>query len=201
MSGQADVRSLAQLETLRERLALWRTGVLKETEHLQLELRKLTVWLEEDVGDYWRKQAVVAQQGFSEATEVLLRCESVVRMDEKRPCTEERKRVAHAKQRKELCEQKLRLVREARVVWERQLNKLRGRLHVVNDMADSDVQVTLGKLSQIIETLQAYARVSSSDAGSLADPAAAIPNAVQDGTQDSTQDGTQDGKGAPREPT
>ncbi len=68
-----------------------------------------------------------------------MRCQATVRADEKRPCTDERKRVEKAVQRRQLCDTKLRAVREACVLWQKEVVKLRGRLQHVADMADADL--------------------------------------------------------------
>lgn len=169
--SSADVRSLAQLENLRERLVLWRGHTAKELEFLLADLQKLRFWIEEEVDSYWRQQLTYSQRHWNECREALLRCEAAVRADEKRPCTDERKRLEKATQRRALCEQRLRLAKEAKLVWARQINKLRGRMQSVGDMADSDILVTISKLTSIIETLETYARVTSSPGASRPDGA------------------------------
>lgn len=158
MSDSADVRSLAQLQKLQERVAYCRAQVLKETETLLVELQKLTRWIEEDSILYWQQQLVQAERLLSEARDALMRCEAVVRSDEKRPCTDERKRLEKTKARRALCDQKLRAARDARLVWQKQVIKLRGRLQSVADLADADLQNTALKLLEIITTLQTYSR-------------------------------------------
>jgi len=55
MNLGADVRSLDQLHSLRERCTLSRMQTLKEAEGLQAELAKLTQWLEDEVATYWQQ--------------------------------------------------------------------------------------------------------------------------------------------------
>ncbi len=84
-----------------------------------------------------------------------------MRDDEKRPCTDERKRVDKALARRNLCEAKLRAAREAIILWQSQVVKLRGRLQNTSDMADADLMVALNQLDQIIATLETYTKLRS----------------------------------------
>ncbi len=159
MSENAEVRSLAQLQTLRERIAVGRAQTVKEAEAAGSELIKLTRWLEEEAAGYWRQQFAESERHLKECREALMRCEATVRDDEKRPCTDERKRVEKAVARRNLCDAKLRATREAILVWQRQVVKLRGRLQSTADMAESDLMVTLNQLDTILAALEAYANL------------------------------------------
>ncbi len=159
MSDQgADVRSLAQLNSLRERCTNFRVQTLQELETFQAEVQKLTRWIDEEVPAYWQQQLTLAERRWTECREVLMRCEACVRADEKRPCTEERKHLEKATARRTLCQEKLRAAREAALVWQRHVFKLRGRIQSAGDMADANMQVALVELSDLIQALETYAR-------------------------------------------
>jgi hypothetical protein len=159
MSTNAEVRSLAQLQNLRERCGLTRAQTLKEAEILQSELHKLSRWLTDEAARYWDYERAQAERWLKECQAALTRCQATVRADEQRPCTDERKRLELAVQRRTLCEAKARAVREAQLVWQQQLAKLRGRLQATVDMAESDLAVTLQQLSTLIATLETYAQI------------------------------------------
>ncbi|MGN6137075.1 MAG: hypothetical protein ACTHOU_21540 [Aureliella sp.] len=159
MSTNAEVRSLAQLQNLRERCGLTRAQALKEAEILQSELHKLSRWLTDEAARYWDHERAQAERWLKECQAALTRCQATVRADEQRPCTDERKRLELAVQRRTLCEAKARAVREAQLVWQQQLAKLRGRLQATVDMAESDLAVTLQQLSTLIATLETYAQI------------------------------------------
>jgi hypothetical protein len=159
MNIGADVRSLSQLHLLRDRIARSRVETLKETESLQAELSKLTRWLEDEATAYWQQQLTQSERALSECREALMRCQATVRVDEQRPCTDERKRLERAIARKALCDSKLRAAHQAKVVWQKQVVKLRGRLQHTADLAEGNLMVTLQKLDAIITTLQTYAQV------------------------------------------
>lgn len=161
MSDSAEVRSLAQLQNLRERIAHCRAQTVKEAEATGSELIKLTRWLEDEAMRYWQQQFTESERWLSECREALMRCQATVRADEKRPCTDERKRVEKALARRNLCEAKLRATREAILQWQRQVVKVRGRLQSTSDMAEADLMVSLNHLDKIIATLEAYANLRS----------------------------------------
>lgn len=104
MSNSADVRSLEQLDAFLQHCQLVRSELLKEIENLQLELRRLSTWLENDALAHWTTQLQRSQRYLIESQEALVRCRSVVRSNEQRPCTEERKRVALATERRNQCD-------------------------------------------------------------------------------------------------
>ncbi|MGN6543788.1 MAG: hypothetical protein ACTHK7_01980 [Aureliella sp.] len=163
MSGSAEVRSLAQLQNLRERCATCRTSALQQIESLRAELQKLTRWLDDEATLYWQREMVLAERRWNECREALMRCQATVRADEQRPCTEERKRLERATQRRDLCEKKLRAAREARLVWQKQVIKLSGRLEKTADMADAELLATIHQLDAVISTLEAYSQIRSSE--------------------------------------
>lgn len=174
MSTSAEVRSLAQLHKLRERCALCRAQTLKEAEVLLAELHKLTRWLDEEAAAYWERERAVAERWMKECQEALMRCQAAVRADEKRACTDERKRLERAAQRRALCEAKVKAVGEARLLWQRQVVKLRGRLQSTADMAESELLTTIHRLGGIIGTLETYAQVRSPADSSVSPPPASI---------------------------
>ncbi len=189
MAGSADVRAIEQLESFYEHIGQFRSGLLKEIENLEVELRRLTLWLENEVVGYWTSELKLALRKSAEAQDALSRCMSYVRSSERRPCTEEKKRVQRTKARRELCEQKLRVVKAALVQWERERIKNQARVERCRDMADSDLLVAAQHLRGQVDRLTTYARLRSPAVRSPDDrspdasepPAAATPQPTEDG--------------------
>ena len=161
MADQADVRSLDRLEEFHQQAEAFRTGLLKEIECLLLELRRLTQWLEQDVLGYWNDELVKAERRWAECRDNLSRCQSYVRADEKRPCTEEKKRLRLAQQRLELCQQKLRLSQAALTFWQTERSKLQAHIARCQDLADSHMRVACEHLRGQIERLSLYTQLRS----------------------------------------
>jgi hypothetical protein len=161
MPERADVRSLEQLEVLLEHSKRLRAGLLKEIEYLQLELRRLSDWIESEASSYWQQQLVVASRRFSEAQDALSRCMAYVREDERRPCTEEKKRFQWAKERRALCEEKLKTARAAASAWQRERLKVHSKMQRCRDLAEADLSVAIAYLEDQLMRLGEYASLRS----------------------------------------
>ncbi len=161
MADKAEVLSLAQLETFHHQLANFRTQLSSEIETLLLELRRLTNWLGDDVLGYWSDERLKAERKWAECRDSLSRCMSYVREDERRPCTDEKKRLQLAERRLELCQQKLKTTQAAILYWETERNKQQSKISRCRDLADSEMQVACHVLGDQIERLKTYANLRS----------------------------------------
>ncbi len=161
MADHADVRSLERLEAFHERCIHFRVQLLKEVENLQTELRRLTQWIDGEATNYWQEQLTGAGRRLVECQDALVRCMSYVREDERRPCSEEKKRVRRAQQRRTLCEQQLKTMRAASGAWEREITKANTKLQRCRDLSESDLLVAINHLAGQIERLREYASLKS----------------------------------------
>ncbi len=159
--SSAKVLSVEALQQFHVEMAQFRVGLLKEIESLDLELRRLTQWIEVDAARYWDQENQLIRRKLSEYLSQLSRCMSYVREDERKPCTEEKKQVAKAKERANLCEQKLQVLKAASTHWEARRSRVRPKMQRARDMAESDLVVALNQLLSLTERLEAYRRVAS----------------------------------------
>ena len=159
--SSAKVLSVEALQQFHIDLAQFRVGLLKELESLDLELRRLTQWIEVDAARYWDQENQLIRRKLSEYLSQLSRCMSYVREDERKPCTEEKKQVAKAKERANVCEQKLLVLKAASTHWEARRSRVRPKMQRARDMAESDLVVALNQLLSLIERLEAYRQVAS----------------------------------------
>lgn len=171
MTNQADVRSLSRIEAFHQQLEAFRVELLKELECLLLELRRLTNWIDQDVIGYWSEQSLRAERHWAECRDNLARCQSYVRADEQRPCTEEKKRLRRAEQRLELCQQKLRLSQAALSFWQAELSKQSAHIMRCQELAETNLRVACLHLRGQIELLQTYTQLRSMPSA----PAATTP--------------------------
>ncbi len=164
MADNAQVLSLAQIEAFATQLIGFRSQLSAEIELLQLELRRLTNWLNHDVLGYWGDELAKAERRWTECRDSLTRCMSYVREDERRPCTEEKKRLQQAERRLELCQQKLKTTRAAILFWDTERNKQQSKIVRCRDLAEADLQVAVHVLTDQVERLKAYAGLRSTPA-------------------------------------
>lgn len=182
MAAHADVRSLEQIDVLLQHMVHFRHELVHELENLELEIRKLTQWIEQEAHGYWREQLVRAQRHTKECQSALTRCISAVRQSERRPCTEERKRLNRAEQRQRLCEQKQQWAKVAIREWETTSRKLQSKAAKCRDLADAELPTGIAHLRGQLEQLQRYAQLrSEGNATSIPDGTATeAPAAVRD---------------------
>lgn len=159
--SSANVLSLEALQQFYVELQQFRTALLKELESLDLELRRLSQWIQVDSAQYWNNEHQLIRRRLSECLQQLSRCMSYVREDERRPCTEEKKRVAKAKERATMCETKIKIVQAASTHWETRTAKTRTKLQRCRDMAESELLAALNRLQSHIERLEAYRQLPS----------------------------------------
>lgn len=159
--SSARVYSIELLDQFSRDLQKFRLELLKELESLDLELRRLTAWVTQDCRHYWQAEQQLASRRLSEYQQQLSRCMSYVRESERRPCTEEKKRVAWAKQRLQLCEQKLQAVQAASNHWQAVVAKTVTKLQRCRDMAESDLLVARNQLEKLLDQLRSYAQLAT----------------------------------------
>ncbi len=177
--SSADVRSLERLEGFLQQSQMTRSNLLKEIDNLQTEIRRLTLWIENDAEKYWREELQKSQRHWVECEQALLRCRSAVRANEQRPCTEQRKRLENATERRGLCERQVRLTSELQMVWNRELTKANAKMQRCRDMAEAEMLVAIHHLREQLGRLDEYTRmrsgaVASFDANSRTTPAHSI---------------------------
>jgi hypothetical protein len=175
MADKADIRSLAQIEAFGQHLGSFRTQLSTEIETLHLELRRLTHWLNDDVLGYWTDEVVKAERRWTECRDNLSRCMSYVRENERRPCTEEKKRLQIAQQRLELCQQKLKLTRAAIQFWETERSKQQAKIAYCRDLAEGDLRVACHVLADQLARLQTYANLRSPSPSTTSRPDSNVP--------------------------
>lgn len=161
MSSSANVQSLERLEGFLDHCQTTRVKLLRELENLQIEVQRLTSWIENDAARYWGGELQLAQRDWVECEQALLRCRSVVRASEQRPCTEQRKRLEQATERRTLCELQVRFVREAILLWQREKTKTDAKIYRCRELADSDLAIAIRKLQEQLGRLEEYSKMRS----------------------------------------
>lgn len=187
--SSAKVLSLESLQQFYLDLQKFRTNLLREVENLELELRRLTNWVDVEASSYWQSENQLVRRRMSEFLQQLSRCMSYVREEERKPCTEEKKRVARAKERAELCDNKLRITKAASTQWEARANKVKTKLQRCRDMAESELLVALTRLQTHIERLESYSQLRT-----------ALPQSSLPASSSSKEDATLSNDGQSEQP-
>jgi hypothetical protein len=159
MAGEAHIESIESLKQFSVNLAKLRELTAREVEAIQIELRRLEFWLEEALPNYWEEQRRLANRRWAEARQVLSDCESKVRDDEQRSCSEHRKRLERATERLSFCETKLRLLKQCRDDWKQELDRVRPRIAALNELAETGLPLCQTRLQNHLEIMQKYTEV------------------------------------------
>lgn len=156
MAGEAHIESIEVLRQLATALTKLREMTAREAEAIQIELRRLDFWLEESLPGYWDDQLRLAHRRVVEARQSLSDCESKVREDEQRSCSEHRKRWERASERLAFCERKLRLLKQVRNDWKQELERVRPRIAALSELAETGLPLCQAKLQNHLEIMQRY---------------------------------------------
>lgn len=157
MAGEAHIESIGFLKQLAAKLTQMREQTAREVESIQIELRRLEHWLEEALPAYWEEQMRTAQRRWVEARQILSDCESKVREDEQRSCSEHRKRWERAAERLAFCERKLRILKQCQSDWKQEVDRVRPRIAALNELSETGLPLSMVKLQQHLEIMQKYA--------------------------------------------
>lgn len=160
MVNEAHIESIESLKQLALTLSKMREMTAREVEAIQIELRRLEFWLEEALPGYWEEQMRLANRRWVEARQVLSDCESKVRDDEQRSCSEHRKRLERAAERLAFCERKLRLLKQCRNDWKQELERVRPRIAALNELAETGLPLCQNKLQNHLEIMQKYTELT-----------------------------------------
>lgn len=186
--SDARVQSIEAVAGFHDHLQHFRRCLLKELESLESELGKISGWILEDACEYWARERQVTHRNLTEYQQQLSRCMSSVRADEQRPCTEEKKRVARARQRLDLCEEKIRMARSAVSQWETRKQKIRTRVEHCRDLLETELSVAGTRLMRHLEALEAYANLGRQSPIAASVPLRAATNVEPTGREQQMTD-------------
>ncbi len=161
MQNNAKVVSVEQLEVLHHRLMHYRSKMEKELELLALETRRLETWINSEAPQYWQSEYTVAKRRLAECKDALTRCQSYVRADERKPCTEEKKRLQRALQRSRLCEEMLQKTKAAQRHWQQEHIKNMSKVQRLRDVVETELLVAANDLQKDIDNLHRYAALTA----------------------------------------
>jgi hypothetical protein len=127
---------------------------------LQMEVRRAVDWIEQDRRRYWAHQAKKASDWVKQARNALERAELTYGSEEPPPCTEQKKILAKAKRRLQLCEEKIKAVRRWARLVRAELNEFDGQMARMNNYLDTDVPRAAAALERMLRALEKYVQSS-----------------------------------------
>jgi hypothetical protein len=154
--AEANVKNLEALEVFQNAITTLRDGGRKQVDDIREQLQRISSWLEKELPDYWRNEHRLAEKRWVEAREELLRCQAKSRADEEMSCGVERKKLALATERRQLCEERLKILPKCAREWNQMLLDVQTDLRYLEDLTESSLLLASQRLSELIETLRKY---------------------------------------------
>ncbi|QEG39506.1 hypothetical protein [Roseimaritima ulvae] len=153
---QSDVRDVDVLLDLLNGLARLGEGFEAAVEEIRAILSRVDEWIRVDRPAYWQQQLRLSEQALNSALDYLQQKRSTTRPGDRPPASEAQKRVAVAKQRVKLCQEKHQACRRHLLRLEGVINAMAGPLTEIDEAAGNDLPRAMAELKQLIKILDAY---------------------------------------------
>jgi hypothetical protein len=203
MTEGAYVGSIDAVRDFRAALHTFLQEVRESMCSYDLEMRRTLEWLLEAQPKRWQQEARRSEDAIVQAKIELERCRSSKLPGGEQPsCSEERKSLERARQRRDYVLEKIEAVRKWGYVVEREAAEYTGRANQLSGVFDSDLPQAIATLDRVLTALESYAalKVESSapalgsastpapDRPPIARPAAEAPPAQDPGVASATDE-------------
>lgn len=155
--AKANVESIEALERFSQAIESLRDASSKNSDDIRDQFQRVSVWLSKELPEYWANQSRIAQKRWSQAREDLLRCQAKSRAEDETSCLFERKALERATARRQLCEQRVRIIPQLEMQWQQFLQESAMCVRQLEDLSDSLLPLASERLQKMIETLKQYA--------------------------------------------
>jgi hypothetical protein len=155
--ADAKVENLEALQDFSSAIETMRVESAKNSDDVREQFQRVALWLSKELPEYWANELRVAQNRWIEAREELLRCQSKTRSDDETSCLFQRKTLERATTRRQLCEQRVRLIPQLAIEWERFQHEALMSVRQLDDLAESTLPLAQRRLNDLIDVLKRYA--------------------------------------------
>ena len=187
MSSQASVRSIDSLRDLRVALALYGEDTLGALGAVEAEVRRTTRWLQEERPYYWQEQIKRRREQVTMARAEVFKRNLQKRADYTPPMSEQKENLRKAEASLQDAEKRLAAVKKWQPLFRQAVLEYHGSIQRLKDAAAGDLPLAVNLLTRLIDSLEAYLRVTAPSGAVAIDPAAqgtgstiAIPTAQID---------------------
>ncbi|MEY2612026.1 MAG: hypothetical protein RL240_1070 [Planctomycetota bacterium] len=155
--ADAKVENIEALEEFSRSIEAMRSETSKNSDDIRDQFQRVAMWLGKELPEYWANELRIAQNKWIEAREELMRCQSKTRSEDETSCLLQRKALERATHRRQLCEQRARLVPQLAMEWERFAQEALSSIRQLDDLAESTLPLAQRRLIEMIEVLKRYA--------------------------------------------
>ena len=155
--AEANVESIDALERFSSAIESLRDSSVHNSGDIRDQFQRISMWLSKELPEYWADQLRISQKRWTEARGDLLRCQAKSRAEDETSCMFERKALERATSRRQMCEQRVRLLPQLAMQWEQCQQESTLSVRQLEDLSDSLLPLAQTRLQQMIETLKQYA--------------------------------------------
>jgi hypothetical protein len=162
MSPGAKVRSIDAVEAMASSVTVFGDETSAALADLELEIRRAVEWIRHDRKLYWEKEVREGWDRVASARTELERCQVLHKVADHRPsCIEEKKALQRAKQRLDVAQQKVKLVRQWAHAVEKEVNECRAAVGQLAQWLQGELPKAVTTLHRMTAALEHYVRMES----------------------------------------
>jgi hypothetical protein len=187
MSSQASVRSIDALKELRVAMALYGEDTLGAIGAVEAEVRRTVRWLMEEQPVYWQEQIKRRREQVSTARAEVFKKNLQKRADYSPPMSEQKENLRKAEASLMDAEKRYAAVKKWQPLFKHAVLEYHASVQRIKDLTAGDMPRAVNLLSRMIDSLEAYLRVTAPSglealpgSGAGAGTSMAIPTAQVD---------------------
>jgi len=161
VNSSANVRSIVAIVDLKVAMDLFGEEVSQALASLQQEIYRMIDWLENDRPNYWRGQVQLDFNRIAHARTQLAACKRRTVGDHRPSCIEEVKELERAKRKLQYDQEKVELVRNWRIRFQREFEEYQGQIGQMQNFLNRDIPRSSALLIRILNSFESYADLSS----------------------------------------
>lgn len=175
MSAHAAVHSLEALKEFRTALALYGEDTLAALGAIDAEVRRTTLWLQQDRPAFWQEQIKRRREQVAMARAEVFRRKLAKTADHSPAMSEQVEILRRAEASLADAERRLVLLRKWQAAFPRAVLEFQASTRRIKDLAAGDVPRAMGLLGRIIEAVEAYLSLTPPTSAALGEAASTGP--------------------------
>jgi hypothetical protein len=169
MSSQAEVHSIDALKDFRVALALYSEDTLAALGAVEAEVRRTTLWLQQDRPYYWQEQIKRRREQVAAARAELFRRQLQKTPEHSPSMIEQKENLRRAQASLDDAEKRLGLTRKWQPAFQHAVLEYHGSIQRIKDLAAADVPRATSLLTRLIDALEAYLQLAPSSGVALSE--------------------------------
>jgi hypothetical protein len=183
MGSQADVRSIEALKEVRAALAVYAEDTLSALSAVDMEVRRVTHWLQYDRPAYWQNQIKRRREEVSTARAEVFRRKLAKTADSAPGYSEQMEILKRAEANLREAEARASMVKKWGPALQQAVLEYHASSRRITDLVGGDVPRAMAALGKMVDALEAYLRVALPSGGAPPPLEAIVEDALGDDPQ------------------